>query len=68
LNQKNTKEGGQNQMSIIKLGNPPLPVKLLANGRGLAKLEHLWQAARRFARRRGYKVIESYGVVGVASF
>lgn len=55
-------------MSIIKLGNPPLPVKLLANGRGLAKLEHLWQAARRFARRRGYKVIESYGVVGVASF
>jgi hypothetical protein len=53
---------------IIKLGNPPLSVKLLANGKGLAKLEHLWQAARRFAKQRGYKVIESYGVVGVAPF
>lgn len=55
-------------MNIIKLGDPPIPVKVTEQGTFIAKLEHIWQAARRYARRNGYKVIESYGVVGVAPF
>jgi hypothetical protein len=55
-------------MSIIKLGSHVLPVKILTNGKCLAKLEHIWQAARRYAKRNGYKIVESYGVVGVAPF
>ncbi len=55
-------------MSVIKLGNPAVPVKITDYGTCLAKLEHIWQAARRYARRRGYNVVETYGVVGVAPF
>lgn len=55
-------------MSIIRLGNPAVPVKITEYGTCVAKLEHIWQAARRYARRRGYKVVETYGVVGVAPF
>lgn len=54
--------------NVIKLGNPSIPVKILDNGECLGKLEHLWQAARRYAKRNSYNVIESYGVVGVAPF
>jgi len=57
-----------NQMSIIKLGNPAIPVKITEYGTCLAKLEHVWQAARVYARRNGYKVMETYGVMGVAPF
>lgn len=55
-------------MSIVKLGNPPVPVKITEYGTRLAKLEHIWQAARRYARINGYNVVETYGVVGVAPF
>ncbi len=55
-------------MSIIKLGSPALPVKITEYGTCLTKLEHLWQAARRYAKINGYKVVETYGVMGVAPF
>lgn len=55
-------------MSVIKLGSPAIPVKLTDYGTCLAKLEHIWQAARRYARQNGYKVVETYGVMGVAPF
>ena len=55
-------------MSIIKLGNPAFPVKITETGTCVAKLEHIWTAARRYAKRRGYNVMETYGVVGVAPF
>lgn len=55
-------------MSVIKLGNPAIPVKKTEHGTYLAKLEHVWQAARRYAKRNGYKVVETYGVMGVAPF
>lgn len=55
-------------MSIIKLGNPAIPVKITEYGTCFAKLEHIWQAARRYAKERSYNVIETYGVVGVAPF
>ena len=55
-------------MSVIQLGNPPVPVKITEHGTYLAKLEHIFQAARRYAKQNGYKVVETYGVVGVAPF
>lgn len=55
-------------MSVIRLGNPAIPVKITESGTCLAKLEHVWQAARRYAGRNGYKVIETYGVMGIAPF
>ncbi len=55
-------------MSVIRLGSPAVPVKITEYGTYLAKLEHIWQAARRYAKRRGYNVMETYGVVGVAPF
>jgi hypothetical protein len=55
-------------MSVIKLGSPAIPVKITETGTCLAKLEHVWQAARRYARQNGYKVVETYGVMGVAPF
>lgn len=55
-------------MSVIRLGNPPIPVKITERGTCIAKLKHVWQAARRYAKRKGYKVVETYGVMGVAPF
>lgn len=55
-------------MNIIRLGSPSVPVKITERGTCLAKLEHVWRAARKFAEQRGYTVDESYGVVGVAPF
>lgn len=55
-------------MSIIKLGSPAVPVKITEHGTCLAKLEHIWRAARRYAKRRGCTIMENYGVVGVAPF
>jgi hypothetical protein len=52
-------------MMIIKLGDPPFPVAQV-DGRYVAKLEHVWHAARRYAKRHGYAYTSSYGVVGVA--
>ena len=55
-------------MSVIRLGSPAIPVKLTNHGTCLAKLEHIWQAARRYGKLKGYNVMENYGVVGVAPF
>ncbi len=55
-------------MNIVKLGDPAIPVKLTETGTFIAKLEHVWQAGRRYAKRHGYKVVETYGVMGVAPF
>lgn len=50
---------------ILKLGDPPLPVAV-AEGRFIAKLEHVWHSARRYAKRHGYRYESRYGVIGVA--
>jgi hypothetical protein len=55
-------------MSVIKLGSPPIPVKISNYGTCIAKLEHVWRAARRYAKQHGYSVVETYGVMGVAPF
>jgi hypothetical protein len=55
-------------MSVIRLGNPAIPVKITDTGTYLAKLEHIWHGARKYAKQHGYKVMETYGVVGVAPF
>jgi hypothetical protein len=53
---------------IIRLGRPAIPVKVTDEGTFIAKLEHVWRAARQCAKRNGYKVVETYGVMGVAPF
>lgn len=55
-------------MRVIRLGSPAIPVKLTEYGTYLAKLEHIWKAARRYAKQNGYKIVETYGVMGVAPF
>jgi hypothetical protein len=55
-------------MSIIRLGSPAIPVKITERGTCQAKLEHVWQAARRYAKRHGYDVVESFGVKDIAPF
>jgi hypothetical protein len=47
---------------IIRLGNPAIPVKVTEQGTFIAKLEHVWRAARIYAKRNSYNVIETYGV------
>ena len=51
---------------ILKLGDPPFPAKQTEDGRFIAKLEHVWHAARRYAKRHGYKYDDSYGVINIA--
>lgn len=51
---------------VIKLGIPPFPAALTENGTFLAKIEHVWHSARRYALLNGYEYINSFGVVGVA--
>ena len=36
--------------------------------RYVAKLDHVWRAARIYAKRNNYKLLEMYGVIGVAPF
>ncbi len=55
-------------MDIIRLGSPAIPVKVTEQGTFIVKLEHIWRAARTFARINGYKTVETYGVMGVAPF
>lgn len=50
---------------ILKLGDPPFPVAV-TEGRRIAKIEHVWHAARRYAKQNGHDYTSSYGVVGVA--
>ena len=51
---------------VVLLGNPPFPAKQMGDGRMLAKVEHIWYAARRWADQNGYEYKSSYGVIGVA--
>lgn len=53
---------------IIRLGNPAIPVKVTEQGTFICKLEHLWRAARQYAKSKGYNVVETYDVMGVAPF
>lgn len=53
---------------VIRLGNPAIPVKVGEYGTYVAKLDHVWRAARTYAKRNNYKVLELYGVIGVAPF
>jgi hypothetical protein len=53
-------------MSVVVVGNPSLPAKLLESGRMIAKMEHIWHAARRYAKQHGYEYTSSYGVIGIA--
>ena len=55
-------------MSDIRLGDPSIPVEVTEHGTCIARLEDIWQGARRYAERYGYKVMEDYGVMGVAPF
>ena len=55
-------------MSVIRVGSPAVPVKITEYGTYLAKLEHIWRAARQYAKINDYKVIVTYGVIGVAPF
>jgi hypothetical protein len=52
-------------MSVVLIGDPPFPAKEM-EGRMMAKVEHIWQSARRYAKQHGYQYTSSYGVVGVA--
>lgn len=53
-------------MKITLVGNPPFPAAKLESGRMLAKMENIWQAARRWAQLNGYEYTSTYGVIGVA--
>ena len=53
---------------IIRLGSPAIPVKVTDEGTFICKLEYVWRAARQYAKRRGYNVVKTYGVIGVAPF
>ena len=50
----------------IKLGSPPLPAVQTEHGTFLAKMEHVWHSAGRYAELHGYEYDNSYGVIGVA--
>jgi hypothetical protein len=51
---------------IVTVGDPPFPAALTEAGTMLAKMEHVWHAARRYAKRHGHRYDQSYGVVDVA--
>lgn len=55
-------------MSVIRLGNPAFPAKVTEFGTFVCKLEHVWQAARQYAKRHGHSIVATYGVTGVAPF
>ena len=51
---------------ITLQGNPPFPAFLTEHGTMLAKMEHIWHSARRWAKQHGHKYDSTYGVIGVA--
>lgn len=53
---------------VIRLGDPAIPVKVTEYETYVAKLDHIWRAARQYAKRNNYKLLEMYGVIGVAPF
>lgn len=50
---------------IIKIGTPPFPAKQTEFGY-IAKIEHIWHSARRYAKMHGYQYTNSFGVIGIA--
>jgi hypothetical protein len=52
-------------MSIVIVGNPPFPAAQ-CDGHLVAKVEHIWHSARRWAKRHGYQYTSSYRVIGIA--
>jgi hypothetical protein len=52
-------------MKVQRIGNPPFPVAKL-EGRMIAKVEHVWHSARRWAKQNCYQYTSSYGVIDVA--
>lgn len=50
---------------IIKIGTPPFPAAQTEFGY-VAKIEHVWHSARRYAKSNGYEYVNSYGVINVA--
>jgi hypothetical protein len=53
------------KQAVVLVGDPPFPAKE-HDGRMFAKLEHIWNAARRYAKRHGHRYVDSFGVEGVA--
>lgn len=53
---------------ISRLGDPAIPIRMTEFGTCIAKLDHIWRAARTYAKRNNYKLLEMYGVIGVAPF
>ena len=53
-------------MKIDLVGSPHFPAAQLESGRLLAKREHVWYAARRWAKQNGHEYTSTYGVIGVA--
>lgn len=51
---------------VVQIGNPPFPAAVLENGRMIAKVEHVWHSARRYAKANGHQYTSTYGVVGIA--
>ena len=51
---------------ITTVGDPPFPAAFTEAGTMVAKMEHIWHTARRYARQHGYEYTGSYGVIGVA--
>lgn len=52
-------------MSVRRIGHPPFPAAQLES-RMIAKVEHIWHSARRWAKHNGYQYTSSYGVIDVA--
>jgi len=52
-------------MSVVLIGDPPFPAAQ-CDGCLVAKVEHIWHSARRWAKRNGHQYTSSYGVIGVA--
>lgn len=50
---------------IIRIGTPPFPAAQTETG-WLAKIEHVWHSAKRWAKLNGYVYENSYGVINIA--
>ena len=53
-------------MSVELVGDPPFPAAMCDDGYMIAKMEHIWHSARRWAERNGHSYVSSYGVEGIA--
>ena len=64
----NQQSGETKYRKVIRLGDPAIPAGITRYGTYVAKLDHLWRAARTYAKRNNYNLLEMYGVIGVAPF